>query len=219
MRKGMHHIQFRGFADPENPICFTTTPISSVFSFSSHCIALRGWVPAPELLSHIWVGRGVGFVYTYTHALRELEASGVAVTCLPSRSHLHSCCPIHSPFRTPKFVQISDHGELGPGYREGTDNALEEGWLSEHKKYSYLNIFKIFKNRSVLNNLSWTLTVSFIVVDSPQVFTTHSTNECDSNGGVGGSGLRKTGSCRFCFQEPSYLLDLKQVGLVISCLK
>ena len=42
IREGMHYIQFGGFVGPENSTCFTRTPISSIFSFSSHCIALRG---------------------------------------------------------------------------------------------------------------------------------------------------------------------------------
>ena len=71
---------------------------------------------------------------------RELEASGVAVASLSSSFHLHSCRPTHSSFRTPKFVQISDHGEPGPSYREGT--VCPGGRLSEHKKYSCLNIKK-----------------------------------------------------------------------------
>lgn len=56
---------------------------------------------------------------------RVLEASGLAVAGLSSGFHLHSCCPTHSPFKTPKSVPISDHEELSPGYREGTDNALK----------------------------------------------------------------------------------------------
>lgn len=83
--------------------------------------------PASQLLSHIGVGKGVGLAYTCTHVLRELEVSGVAVACLSNSFHLHSCRPTHSPLGTPEFAQISDHGEVSPGYREGTDYALEAG--------------------------------------------------------------------------------------------
>lgn len=55
------------------------------------------------------------------------------------------CCPTHPPFRTPKRVQISDHGVLRPGNREGTDYALETGWVNTSTIIFFL-IFSWIKN-------------------------------------------------------------------------
>ena len=65
-------------------------------------------------------GRVCIWVHTcpWTERWKHLERlCGLFIQQLPFNSlYLHP----HSSFRTPEFVQISDCGELGPSYREGT---------------------------------------------------------------------------------------------------
>lgn len=83
-----------------------------------------------------------------------LEASGLAVACISIQAA--STCVLAVQLILPsklQFVQISDHGELCPGYREGTDYALEVGKVSTSAvTYTFLKLKKKNRALSVLNN-------------------------------------------------------------------
>lgn len=146
----MHHIQFA----QKIPLVSPEHPISSVFSFSSHWIALKRLSGQPQsFLSHIWVGKRVRLAYAYTYVLRQ-SAGSIWAGCGRFIQRLPLAFLLSNSFSLQDSKVCSNIWSRGAQPRlQGRHWLCPEGTLSEHKKYSYLNIKKKKKRGLfVLNN-------------------------------------------------------------------
>lgn len=143
MREEMHHIQFGGLAAQKIPLISPEHLISSVFSFSSHCVALRGWMASLSIAEpHRSRKGGRACIYMYTCPQRAgsiwsgcgLFIQQLPLAFLPSNAfslrNSRVCSNIWSWGGQPRV--------------QGRHWLCLGGRLSDHK-YSYFDIFKIKK--------------------------------------------------------------------------
>lgn len=72
-------------------------------------------------------GKACIYIYIYPQSAGSIWAG--CGLCIQAASTCVLAVQLILPSKL-QFVQISDHGELCPGYREGTDYALEVGKVS-----------------------------------------------------------------------------------------